>query len=183
MTLILFVLYNWIILSAHHKFHWISYNKQLVFILFLFTISYILLEENRFLGCISETNILPCFSFRWHIVPCKYAVYVDCMPFACRLMMLKALQKGSKFCKISSNLLPFSSTSDVLIENQKSPSSIPPVIFSLEGLWSCSIFSSIVGNYEMNNRNLTRNLTIKDDGRRFQKHFYFIFRYLHCVLC
>ncbi|KAL9402753.1 hypothetical protein Peur_006602 [Populus x canadensis] len=51
-----------------------------------------------------------------------------------KLMMLKALQKRSKFCKISSNLMPFSSTSDILIENQKSPSSIPPVIFSLEGL-------------------------------------------------
>jgi hypothetical protein len=104
------------------------------------------LEENRFLGCISETTILPCFSFRWQIVPCKYAVYVDCMPFVCRLMMLKALRKHSKFCKISSNLLPFSSTSDVLIENLKSPSYIPPVIFALEGLLFCSIFSSIVGN-------------------------------------
>jgi hypothetical protein len=30
---------------------------------------------------------------------------------------------------------------------------------------------------------MTRNLTIKDDGRRFQNHFYFIFRYHHCVLC
>ncbi|KAJ6986765.1 hypothetical protein NC653_020103 [Populus alba x Populus x berolinensis] len=59
-------------------------------------------------------------------------VYVDCMPFACRLMMLKALQKRSKFCKIASNLLPFSSTSDVLVENLKSPSSIPPFKIGLK---------------------------------------------------
>ena len=32
-------------------------------------------------------------------------------------------------------------------------------------------------------RTMTRNLTIKDDGSGFQNHFYFIFRYHHCVLC
>jgi hypothetical protein len=60
-----------------------------------------------------------CFASFFFPMTSEYAVYVDCVRFVCMLAMLKALQKHSKFCKISSSLLPFSSISDILIENQK----------------------------------------------------------------